>query len=474
MIRGIETLSELEETIRSLRTDIASIDARKEALFAATQENKAQQAKALEGIAKLHFDALSDGEDAAGYTEDDRIQTLLVQRQQAFERLGQEIHRLSDQIAAKEEARAKAHVALEEALMRLAKVQEEVQNTLKKDPHYQAQFKKTQHAKEIAERTAQKAKASIESYHEKMHPFEKERLFWYLWQRGYGTSAYKGSGLTRWLDGWVAKLSHYEENRRTYWTLSQIPKYLEEHAKSKAEVYHQELEKLIAIEKAEASAQGMDEAKKEVDQKQARVDALDADIAALEEKLDGLLEEQKRYLQESDVYAREITERIESALSRFGASTIHEIAQKTTTPQDDRLAEQLQRLEQKERELQHQIAENRTHYEKQLTALRETEALRRRFKASRYDDIHSGFDNNIGMGTILGEILSGALSNAGAWDRVSRHQRPMDNGWLSDFGSGGFGGGNSPWYSPGSSGGFSLPDIGGVFDSDTFRTGGGF
>jgi hypothetical protein len=272
----------------------------------------------------------------------------------------------------------------------------------------------------------------------------------------------------------VAKLSHYEENCRTYWTLSQIPKYLEEHAKAKSEAYHRELEKLIAIEKAEASAQGMDEAKKEVDQKQARVDALDADIAALEEKLDGLLEEQKRYLQENDTYAKEITERIESALSRFGASTLQDIAQKTTTPQDDRLAEQLQRLEQQERELQQQIEENRAHYEKQLRALRETEALRRRFKASRYDDIHSGFDNDVGMGTILGEILGGALNNAGAWDRVSRHQRPMDNGWLSDFGSGSFGGGNSPWYSPGSSNSFDLPDIGGVFDSDTFRTGGGF
>jgi chromosome segregation ATPase len=471
MIRGIETLSELEETIRSLRADIASIDARREKLFAATQENKGRQAEILKEIAALHLDDLADGEDAADYRSDTQIRSLLSQRETSFAQLTQEIQRLSDEISSQEAGRKEAHYRLEEALMRLAKIQEEVQQHLKADPRYQAQLKQTEEARGIAEATTQKATEAIENYREKMHPFEASRLFWYLWQRGYGTAEYRGGGLSRLLDGWVAKRSNYEQNRQIYWRLSQIPVRLKQHADAEAQKYRKSLDALIVLEQQEASSQGMDKAKEEVERRQQEVDRLDARIAAAEEKLDSLLEEQKRYLHEQDRYAREIAEQIAALLSHYGASTISEIAAKTRNKRDDRLVAKLRELEENEQTLQQQLAENRQHYEKQLTALRETEALRRRFKASRYDDIRSGFDNNIGMGTILGEVIGGALNNAGAWERMSRHQQPLDNGWLSDFGSGGFSQNDSPWYSPGS---FDLPDIGGAFDSDSFRTGGGF
>ncbi len=475
MIRGIETLAELEGTIRSIRADVTSLDTEKEALFAASQENKRQQLKILERIAQLHFEALTEGKDEAGYTTKDyRIDEVLSQRQDAFERLKRKIGTLSKNIDDKEQARTQTHHALEETLTRLAHVQQKVQTALKNDPRYQEQFEKTANAKEIAQSTAKKAKESIQSYREKMQPFEQDMLFWYLWQRHYGTSQYNSQGLSRLLDGWVATLSNYESNRTTYWTLSHIPERLEKHAEHKEERYQNELKKLIMLEKAESEAQGMKDVKKEVQQKQKIVDGLDADIASLEQDLDEALEEQKHYLQEKDTYARQITKLIESVLSRYGAKNIYEIAKKTAMVQDDTLAMELRTLEQKAQKLQEQMNQNRERYDAQLKALRETEALRRRFKASRYDDIHSGFDNNVGMGTVLGEILGGALSNAGAWERMSRHQRPMNSGWLSDFGSGSFSQADSPWYTPTDSGGFTLPDFGGMTGSDTFRTGGGF
>ncbi|WP_295420671.1 hypothetical protein [Sulfurovum sp.] len=474
MIRGIETLGELEEAIRSIRNEVTSLDTEKEALFRSSQENKRQQAALLSKIAQVHFEALQKGEDAGVYRDDLQIERLLDQRESAFTHLQEKIEALGNTLEKTEEERSLAHRKLEEALMRLARIQEEVQKTLQGDPAYTAQLSKTQEAKEIAKTTAQKAQESIENYKEKMRPFEENELFWYLWQRHYSTSAYEAGGITKMLDGWVASLCDYEAYRVTYWTLSQIPERLEAHAKNKQKAYESELQKLIALEKKEAQAQGMESAKTEVSQKQQSVDTLDGKIVAQEHDLDTALQEQKEYLQEHDSYAREIVGHIESSLKRYGVETIYEISQKTASATDDHLVTQLDSLQQKEKALTKALEENRVAYEEKLSALRETEALRRRFKQHRYDDIHSGFENEGQIGSVLGEILGGVLNNAGAWERMSRHQRPLDSGWSSDFGSGGFTRADSPWYSPSSSSDLDMPGIGGMSDADDFRTGGGF
>lgn len=58
--------------------------------------------------------------------------------------------------------------------------------------------------------------------------FESDPLFVYLWDRAWGTSEYRGRGLIRVLDGWVAHLSGYRQARSTFWMLNEIPRRLQE------------------------------------------------------------------------------------------------------------------------------------------------------------------------------------------------------------------------------------------------------
>jgi len=474
MIRGIETLGELEETLRQIRKEITALDRQKEQLFAQTQQNKRAQSEILKEIAKVHFDAIEERGESL-YPEYSEIEMLLDQRQGAFDRLQEKISDLNSRLEEREEERSQKHRKLEEALMRVAHIQEEVQQQLQESADYNAQLTRTNDAKKIAEHTAQKAQKAIADYKEKMRPFEEDALFSYLYNRHYGTSAYKANGLTRLLDGWVAALSDYEAYRPTYWTLSQIPKRLESHAAQKQKSYEAELQKLVEMERREAAKAGLEDAKGVAADAQQEVDRLDAKIAAQEKALDTALQEQRNYLTDEDSYAEQIMQVIRERLRHYGAEDLYALSQRTDTAEDDRLSLQLGELKNKEADLEEEIARNRSAYDARLQALRETEALRQRFKSSRYDDIRSGFDNNVAMGSVLGEILGGVLNNAGAWERMSRHQRPLDNGWSSDFGSGGFAGADSPWYTPsGTSGGIGLPDMGGMFDSDNFRTGGGF
>ena len=72
---------------------------------------------------------------------------------------------------------------------------------------------------------AKAAKAEAERA-EKEQPYAADSLFMYLWQRQYGTAAYAATGITRMLDGWVARLIGYGEARVNFAALTEIPKRL--------------------------------------------------------------------------------------------------------------------------------------------------------------------------------------------------------------------------------------------------------
>ena len=69
--------------------------------------------------------------------------------------------------------------------------------------------------------------ADIKAEAEKKLPsYDHSRLFKYLYDAGYGTPAYKGKGLTRRLDGWVARMIDYPSARRGYDFLRVTPELM--------------------------------------------------------------------------------------------------------------------------------------------------------------------------------------------------------------------------------------------------------
>ncbi len=487
MFGGIETLNEIEGKLQQLRAEISSLDSQKEQLFAQSQANKEAQAKLLEQIARIHLQSIRDQGEV--FPEYGQIATLIQQRGRNFSVLKDRIAQLNETLSQKEASRAQAHAKLQEAQQRAVQLQQTVQECLKADAEYTRQLQQTQNARAVAERTAQKAQSSIDEYRQKMHPFEEDALFWYLYQRRFGTSEYRGRGVIKLLDGRVAALCDYERYRPIYWTLSQIPNRLQVHAEQKQAEYQKELHKLVSMEKAAAQKAGLEEAKAAVEEVQKAVDALDREIAEIEERLNQALAKQKTYLADEDDEAKQIVRLMTQTLQYYGVEDIYTLSQKTQSEQDDQLAAQLKELQSQEEAYEKAIAQNRARYQAKLQALQETEALRRRYKAERYDNGTIGFDNAEVVGNVLGEVLGGMLDGASAWERMRRHSRRQGGGWLSDFGSGAFPGADSPWFDPagpaesgdldfpdsgGLGGGIFPSDVGTVSDSDTFQTGGGF
>jgi len=171
-------------------------------------------------------------------------------------------------------------------------------------------------------------------------------------------------------------------------------------------------------------------------------------------------------------------------ISTSDPMTLMRRALQTSSRQDDALVRRLDALQKEYDTTQRALQDARARYDEVRDRLSEFEALRRRFKRSRYDDIRSGFDTDAGqIGEVLGGLLGGLLQSDAVWDTLRRNHRTVSTGSWPDFGSGGLDPQGSPWSFPMPREGgdrFGFPDIGGGFssrnpiDSDTFRTGGGF
>ena len=97
-----------------------------------------------------------------------------------------------------------------------------------------------------------KATQSEDELESKGAAYRADRLFTYLWERGYGTTDYRPGGglfcpLLRWLDGKVARLIGYADARPNYHRLQELPERLREHAErlqARAEAEFERLKQL--------------------------------------------------------------------------------------------------------------------------------------------------------------------------------------------------------------------------------------
>lgn len=78
-----------------------------------------------------------------------------------------------------------------------------------------------------AERKAAQAERDLEA---KRRPYEADPLFMYLWNRGFGTPRYQAIPLVRYFDRKVARHIGFDDARRNYAMLVELPVRLREHA----------------------------------------------------------------------------------------------------------------------------------------------------------------------------------------------------------------------------------------------------
>jgi hypothetical protein len=237
----------------------------------------------------------------------------------------------------------------------------------------------------------------------KLPEYERHPLYTYLLKRGYDEPHYRGSGITRALDGWVARLCHYRVNRVNHLALLGMR---EELARQKVSHAEQLVQTEAAIANLTAQAErkaGMDTARQRLQAAQERIaDAkrrageLNAKLAAYADCTD------PRYLRARELVAKRLGEQ--------SIESLFEKARATASLADDELVihlsemyERRKRLQAERRELSASRAEIAEKYNKVKELEREVRAQQQKGEQGSYDGLDWG---KLFMGYMSGTVNS--------------------------------------------------------------------
>lgn len=310
----------------------------------------------------------------------------------------------------------------------------------------------------------------------KGQPYEADTLFIYLWDRQFGSAAYRAGALTRTLDGWVANLIGYHDASRNYRLLIALPGQLRRHAdalKAQADEAQSDVER---FEQQALDEAGVLSLQKRLEQAGARIDALAVKVAAEEKSHAHLLTRRGELADGTDEFTRKALAALNRAIAEAPADTLKAVASQTPSGHDDRVVAGIERARESKARLQVDIGACKLEHGKQLAALGRVEELRRRFRDERYDGGDSDIDDDLDWDDMLGGVLRGVLEMTRAWERVQRHQRfrlPKGiriPGGMPDI----FGGGRRSGRRSGGFGGNIFKGGGGFGGGGGFKSGGGF
>lgn len=494
MLSGPAALKNIDRTLLSVRNEIVRLDSELATITGRLAAQERRRVKIIQDIAAVRLVEIERGtlNDTLNLADREAAR-LLETREQALEALNEKLAALNATIEAEEKEREALLEQVNATSQSIVSSEQQVQAQLSADSAYLAQLERSRDAESIAEEAAEKVAAAQSDMSLKAEPYQKDALFSYLWERGYGTTEYAAGFFARFMDGWVARLIDYEPARVNYWNLTEIPKRLQQHADSVARHADETVMELQQLELDALASAGVPALEEALTNLRTELDQQDDQLEASEQNLNDALEQRAAYVAGEDPHILECLNVLSTVLEQQDLRGVHRYVQVTHSPTDDQLLIELQEIQAQTAALKDSLSDVRRLHDNQLKRLRDIEEVRRDFKNSRFDDVRSGFGNESLLTSILAQFVQGVVTGSDVWRVIKRSQRYRNVGSIPDFGSGGLGnigdvlgggslgrqrrGRRSSWHWPKprrGGGGFNFPRGGGGGSGGGFRTGGGF
>lgn len=487
MISGRQTLASIDSSVETLRTEIArtarQVEERSNRLLD-LQRNEIQNYRELGRLRVEHL--ASDGLVTISDDTEQTVQELLEKRRAKQEQIRADITVSRQQHLDFEEKRQEQAVLVENTAKMVDNAEKKTQDRLDEDGAYQAQLQITRKVERTLKHAAAKAGQWEDELESKGEPYRDDPLFMYLWKRKYFTGEYRASGLMRWLDTKVAKLIRYSEARVNFSKLQEIPRRLREHAVQVEQEAQKEYDALKVLDTGAREEDGIPALENGLKQEEEELATIDEQI----EKEVADRQQQEQILSDfsagADRYYQDAIDYLTTELRRDDLQELRQQAYATPFPEDDMIVSRLFELEESEKELQNSITELKIANVRQQERLHDMESVRAKFKREHYDRAGTGFSDPAVIGTVLGNLVNGAMTRDAFLRILQQQRRHQQRQADPGFGSGGFGRGTM-WGSGmrfpssrgggsfgGKRGGFRVPRGGRSSGGGGFRSGGGF
>ena len=457
-ISGPEALGSLDEALRDIRREedeIAKRLARSNERIAKFRETEAELFRQL---AMVRLDPITQAQLEGHISQAEAAARELMKRHAAD--LSATETRLTELDAAIQTLASTRAVSLAEIDKRQAELKvlsARIAAAVAKDPAYAAKRQEAQELQAIAAESLRKTQQAEADREQKGRPYRDDPLFIYLWERGYGTKAYRANNLVRWLDGLVADLAGFLKARPNFAMLNEIPLRLREHAERQVANAAAAEAAVDALETAAIDAAGGKPMREALEAAQTTIADIDARMVAAEDERDDKAKALRNLAQGSDPAFAQALAALAQGLGREDMQTLLAEARRTRTGQDDTLIAQIDDARVKVREEEAETQGERDRLKTLAARRRELEDIQFEFKKARFDDPRSTFREDKLVGDLLNDFLRGGITAASYWEQWRRSQN-----WTagtSDWG-GGIGlpnNGRSPWGEVSDGKGFEWP-----------------
>ncbi len=450
---GPQMLQDFDRQLERAERQSAAAQEETERVARRGEELRQDEAAALRELARLRMLALGKG-GAAAVAELEgasrRVRALLDERGReaaAAEAQVSELRAAVAEAAARRDAES-ARLAEAEAQARAAF--DAARGRLAHDAQWQRLRAAAADCVRVAGHAQEKAALARNDRAVKGKPYLDDPLFAYLWRRGFGTAAYRGGGIVRALDGWVARVARYEPARRAFALLDELPRRLADHAERMGEEAQARAAELAAFERAGGAA-AEPPARAAYDAAEAALHAAHHALAKAEQRRGALAAGE-------DKLSGEASALLEQALAQESLRDLREAASRTPTPEDDAIVARLFAARRERAGLDRQLTIRRLEAKAARERVEELMRLRQGLRERDVGRSAWSLDGAL-LGVLVGQVLGGAMSRDGFWGRMEQHRMPGPWGPPADSPWGG-GAGGGPW--------------GGGAGGGDFQTGGGF
>ncbi|MEZ5998069.1 MAG: hypothetical protein R3B98_05195 [Hyphomonas sp.] len=425
-IPGLEALSRIDMSIADMRRMVADAISSADSATARTAEVRSAQVANYKELAEIRLDVVADGV-AEGRLDKlhSEARKLLDEHADYVKREGEALEAAAARVKELEEKRAKLAADHQAAVETYEAKVAEVEAALKADEGYKALAGASENAAAVAARAHQKLDVARADLEEKGKPYTDDKLFSYLWKRKFRTPDYKAGPFIRFMDGWVAHLVKYDDAWMNFQRLSQLPEWLEEHARDQDEKAAAALKALEEAEEAALEKAGANALRKTADDLLEEVRNTDKAIDAADAEHGEIAARHSAALGEEAGPAREALRLLEEGLRKESFQDLRTLAAETIDLRDDRIVDALVKLRTEEMSLELESERLAGLPERLRGDLAKLEDLRRRFKSARLDSSYTVVDSSA-VDEALSGIVSGRIASDRAFDYISRAVRRVE------------------------------------------------
>lgn len=423
-IAGSDVLRVLEDALAHARGRGNELQNSLSQLDQLTQEAVSRRGKAVLDLARHYLPEMSAQAVERSFHEVRRdLEDLLLRQQRRQRELQTEWDAALDDRQQLEKQLEQITAELNALVTRREELQTQLAEQLLADAGFQQLSQQAFASEDALKRNEERVAESRKEAKEKLPAYERSSLFKYLQKRKYGTPEYACRGLTKRLDGWVARMIDYPRARHSYDFLRVTPELMAAEVERRRTEFAGLMEQIEAIEDERSDkigltdvlAQGVDCGK--------RRDELLSRIDLEQERRNRIEQEIKAMESDSNEFHAQGIDRLQKFLGSMEESALEAKTRQTAERTDDELFAEIAWLNkqlQETRENGEQLYRERAAWEEKLSGL---DYIVRRFHLSEYDSQRSMFPDSFDPGPYVDQYLRGEINRDGLWQALSEMQR---------------------------------------------------